>query len=178
METGLITVGHGAASQQELTSLLQGADVRLLVDVRRYPGSRAHPHAGRDALEQWLPEAGVSYRWEPRLGGRRSVPAESPDVWWQVPAFRGYAAHMRTAEFLEAADALVADAEKARTAVMCSESLWWRCHRRMVSDFLVLVRGLAVDHLDHRGGLTAHRVAAGARLCAPDRLVYDATGEG
>ncbi|WP_199509246.1 DUF488 domain-containing protein [Nucisporomicrobium flavum] len=174
MGTGLITVGHGTAGQQELTSLLRGADVHLLVDVRRFPGSRAHPHVGRDALERWLPEAGISYRWEPRLGGRRSAPADSPDVWWQVPAFRGYAAYMRTPEFLAGADALVAEAETVRTAVMCSETLWWRCHRRMLSDHLVLIRGLAVDHLDHRGALSAHRVAAGARTACEGLLVYDA----
>ncbi|UQU61315.1 DUF488 domain-containing protein [Couchioplanes caeruleus] len=170
---GLITVGHGTAGRPELASLLQDAGVRLLVDIRRFPGSRAHPHVRREALEQWLPEAGISYRWEPRLGGRRPAPADSPDVWWQVPAFRGYAAYMRTPEFLEGVDALAAEAGTVRTAVMCSETLWWRCHRRMLSDFLVLVRGLTVEHLDHRGALSAHRVAAGARVSPPGRLVYD-----
>ena len=171
MEAGLITVGHGTAGQRELTTLLRDAGVRTLVDVRRFPGSRAHPHVSRDALTRWLPEAGISYRWEQRLGGRRQAPADSPDLWWQVPAFRAYAAHMRTAEFRDAIDAL----ETGRTAVMCSETLWWRCHRRMLSDHLVLARGIPVHHLDHRGRLAEHRVAAGARLCPNGDIVYDLT---
>ncbi|MEV4641194.1 DUF488 domain-containing protein [Actinoplanes sp. NPDC049548] len=170
----LITVGHGTAAQPELIALLRGAAVRRLVDIRRFPGSRAHPHVGREALARWLPDAGVEYRWEQRLGGRRRLPDDSPDVWWQVPAFRAYAAHMRTPEFLDAVAELVTDAGPACTAVMCSESLWWRCHRRLLADHLVLVRDLPVQHLDHRGGLSDHRVSAGARLTAGNGIVYDA----
>jgi hypothetical protein len=132
MATDLITVGHGTASQAEFTRLLHGTGVTRLVDVRRYPVSRAYLHVGREALIPWLPAAGVDYRWEERLGGRRRLPAESPDKWWRVDAFRAYANHMRSAEFLEAISSLLAELQTATTAVMCSESQWWRCHRRVI----------------------------------------------
>jgi uncharacterized protein (DUF488 family) len=170
----LLTVGHGTAGRPELAELLQGVDLSRLVDVRRFPGSRAHPHVAAVALAEWLPASGIAYRGEQRLGGRRDSPPDSPDTWWQVTAFRGYAAHMRTPEFRDAIDDLLADADAGRTAVMCSESLWWRCHRRLIADFLTVARGVTVHHLDHRGKLTEHRVAEGARLQSPDALVYDA----
>jgi uncharacterized protein (DUF488 family) len=168
----LVTVGHGTASRDELTALLHGAGVGRLIDVRRYPGSRAHPHVRREELAGWLPDAGIGYRSDERLGGRRRLPPESPDAWWQVAAFRAYAAHMRTAEFRDAVTGLLADAAAGRTAVMCSESLWWRCHRRLIADHLVLVAGVPVVHLDHRGGLAEHRPAEGARRDG-DVLIYD-----
>ena len=175
MAYSIITVGHGTATQAEFTSLLHDAEVTRLVDVRRYPASRVHPHAGREALARWLPAAGISYRWEERLGGRRRLPAESPDGWWRVEAFRAYAHHMRSTEFLDAFSGLLTDLTTARTVVMCSESLWWRCHRRLIADFATLARGIAVYHLDHGGRLTEHPIAAGARLRGDGLLVYDLT---
>ena len=171
----LLTVGHGTASQAEFTTLLCDAGVTRLVDVRRYPRSRTHPHASREALARWLPAAGVGYRWEEGLGGRRSLPAESPDRWWRVDAFRAYAHHMRSSEFLEAVSRLLTELAEATTAIMCSESLWWRCHRRLIADFATLARDIAVFHLIHDGRLTEHPVAAGARLTADGLLVYDLT---
>jgi uncharacterized protein (DUF488 family) len=171
----LITVGHGTASRADLTRLLRDAGVTRLVDVRRYPGSRAHPHVTRQALGQWLPADGINYRWEERLGGRRHVPAESADPWWQVAAFRAYAQHMRSEEFLAAMNGLLTLVVSTTTAVMCSESLWWRCHRRLIADFAELARGTQVRHLNHHGGLTDHPVAAGARLSADGLLYYDLT---
>lgn len=175
----LVTFGHGTATRDELIALLRGAGIALVVDIRRFPGSRAHPHVGRDALTAWLPDAGIDYRWEPRLGGRRARPADADeadrDGWWRVAAFRAYAAHTRTPEFAAALDDLVADARTRPTAVMCSESLWWRCHRRLVADAAVLLRGLAVSHLGHDGGRTAHEPSAGARV-AEDGLTYPAAG--
>jgi uncharacterized protein (DUF488 family) len=175
MEPCLITVGHGTATQTEFTRLLRDADVTWLVDVRRYPGSRAHPHVTREALAQWLPAADIGYRWEERLGGRRRLPADSPDRWWQVAAFRAYAYHMRGPEFHDAISGLMAELRAARTAVMCSESLWWRCHRRLIADFTTLARDTKVRHLNHDGRLTEHPVAAGARLSPDGLLVYDKT---
>lgn len=173
----LLTFGHGAASRAELTTLLGDAGVELVVDVRRFPGSRAHPHVGREALAGWLMAAGVDYRWEPRLGGRRSRPADQAeaarDDWWQVAAFRAYAAHTRTAEFRDALADLVADARSRTTAVMCSESVWWRCHRRLVADAAVLLHGLPVVHLAHDGRRSPHEPSAGARV-TPDGLTYPA----
>jgi uncharacterized protein (DUF488 family) len=169
----LLTVGHGTATEEELTGLLVDAGVQRLVDVRRYPGSRAHPHVRREALERSMPATGVLYRWDERLGGRRRGSAEPLDLWWQVAAFRAYAEHMRGDEFLAGIDDLVVDVRTAPTVIMCSESVWWRCHRRLISDHLVLIRGIAVCHLDHRGRLAKHRVAAGVRVSSSKELVYD-----
>ncbi|MCD6638979.1 MAG: DUF488 domain-containing protein, partial [Nocardioides sp.] len=140
----LLTVGHGTLDRDALGQLLAQAQVDLLVDVRRFPGSRRNPDVSSDALAAWLPEAGVVYRWEARLGGRRRLgEGDDPDAdrWWRVEAFRAYAAHTRSTEFLEALDDLAADVEdRGTTAVMCSESVWWRCHRRLVADAAVLLR--------------------------------------
>ena len=173
MVAALITVGHGTAGQAELCGLLRGAGVARLVDVRRFPGSRLHPHVAREALTEWLPAAGISYRWEGRLGGRRRLPEDSPDVWWQVDAFRAYAGHMRTAGFLAAVAELQTEVADSATAVMCSESLWWRCHRRLIADFTTLALGTTVCHLAHDSRLAEHRVSAGARLSPEGVLVYD-----
>lgn len=170
--TRLLTVGHGTADQETFTRLLHGAGIERIVDVRSFPGSRHNPQMGRQELERWLPAADVDYRWERRLGGRRRMPADSPDTWWRVEAFRAYAAHMRTAEFAEGFAALHELAGGTRTAVMCSETLWWRCHRRMIADHAVAVAGWDVQHLGHDGGLTPHPVAEGARV-EHGQLVYD-----
>jgi len=172
MAPPLLTVGHGSATAEGFGALLRAAGVMRLVDIRRYPGSRAHPHFGREALAGWLPAAGVDYRWEGRMGGRRRLVPGATDNWWQVAAFAAYAAHMRTAEFTDAAAELARDVEAASTAVMCSESLWWRCHRRLVADYFVLVQQTRVSHLGHDGRLTDHRGAEGARL-ADGELRYD-----
>ena len=171
----LLTVGHGAASEADLGELLGAAGVEVLVDVRRFPGSRAHPHVAQSALQSWLPSRGVAYRWEPRLGGRRRLPADepSPDVWWTVEAFRAYAGHTRTCEFDAALDEVLDAARTSTVAVMCSESVWWRCHRRLVADVAVLARGAQVLHLMHGGALRPHVPAAGARRLPDGHLVWD-----
>lgn len=175
----LLTFGHGTLGQDGIVDVLSGAGVTQVVDVRRFPGSRRHPHVAREEVERWLPAAGIRYRWEPRLGGRRSTDpaAGDADAWWQVEAFRAYAAHARTDEFRAALDAVLQDALTGaagqRTAVMCSETVWWRCHRRLISDVAVLVRDVPVLHLGHDGRLAPHRPAVGARVTGRD-LVYDA----
>ncbi len=175
VEQRVLTFGHGTADASEMTRLLRGAGVRRLVDVRTAPGSRHNPDAGRDAMARWLAEAGIDYRWEKRLGGWRKPRPDSPDTALRNRAFGGYAAHMRSPEFLAAIDDLLATAAEALTTVMCAESVWWRCHRKMIADFLVLVRGVDVRHLMHDGKLHPHRPSPEARLL-PDRhvLVYDA----
>ncbi|WP_246159339.1 DUF488 domain-containing protein [Nocardioides antri] len=173
----VLTFGHGTADQSHLTALLEAAKVGLVVDVRRFPGSRRQPHVATDELARWLPDRGIRYRWEPRLGGRRRLaPTQAgSDPWWRVEAFRAYAAHTRTEEFqaaiVELMQEVPADSEE-RVAVMCSESLWWRCHRRLVADVLVLLHRVAVAHLGHDGSLTTHVPAAGARVTT-DGLYYD-----
>jgi uncharacterized protein (DUF488 family) len=170
----LLTVGHGTVAADELAELLQGAGVRLLVDVRSYPGSRRHPQFGREALESWVPEAGIGYRWERRLGGRRPVEPDSPNVALRNLSFRGYADHMASAEFRQGLDELVAGAAWVRTVVMCAESLWWRCHRRLLADAAVMIRGVDVRHLMHDGRTVPHQVTEGARIGDDDIVVYDA----
>ncbi|GAA0949721.1 DUF488 domain-containing protein [Actinocorallia libanotica] len=169
----LLTFGHGTAGREELAALLRGAEVRCVVDVRTAPGSRRNPDVHRDALGEWLPAAGIGYRWERRLGGFRRAAPDSPDTFWQNASFRGYAGHTRDPGFLAAMAELLAEAGETRTAVMCSESVWWRCHRRLIADFAVLARGRPVLHLAHDGRLTAHPPASGARLRADGLLVYD-----
>lgn len=171
----LLTVGHGTMSQEDLTELLQAAGVGTLVDVRRFPGSRRHPHVARDAMEGWVPSVGISYLWMPALGGRRRLPGsdvESVDTWWRVEAFRAYAAYARSEEFHDALDDVLGRAAASRVAVMCSEAVWWRCHRRIISDVAVLLHDVPVLHLAHSGKLTPHPPAAGARV-TDEGLVYD-----
>jgi len=170
----LLTFGHGTATAERITELLRNADVAVLVDIRTAPGSRRQPHVARAELERWLPEAGIAYHWEKRLGGFRQAPPDSPDVVWREEMFRGYAAHMRTAGFLAATDEVLAQASADATAVMCSESLWWRCHRRLLADFVSAVREVPVRHLLHDGRLEDHRLSPGLRQRDDGLLVYDA----
>ena len=169
----LLTFGHGTATAERMTELLRGAGVAVLIDVRTAPGSRRHPHVALAELERWLPEAGISYRWEKRLGGFRKADPGSPDTAWREDMFRGYAAHMRTADFGTAVDDVLAEAAADPTAVMCAESLWWRCHRRMLADFVTAARGGEVRHLMHDGRLEEHRLSPGLRLRDDGLLIYD-----
>ena len=169
----LLTVGHGLVGRGDLTALLRGADVRGVVDVRTAPGSRRNPDARREVLEQWLPERGIDYRWDKRLGGFRRVEADSPDTFWRNASFRGYAGYTRHPEFLAAMDELLGQAVAGRTTVMCAEAVWWRCHRRIIADFAVLVGHTPVLHLAHDGRLTEHLPSTGARVREDGLLVYD-----
>jgi uncharacterized protein (DUF488 family) len=169
----LLTFGHGSASAEQMISLLRSAGISMLVDVRTAPGSRRHPHVARAELQRWLPEAGISYRWDKRLGGLRVPEPDSPDVAFSVDMLRGYASHMRTPAFLTAVDQVLALAGARGTAVMCAESLWWRCHRRMLADFVIAARGTPVRHLMHDGRLEEHRLSPGLRLRDDGLLVYD-----
>ncbi|MGH9107721.1 MAG: DUF488 family protein [Acidimicrobiales bacterium] len=174
----LITVGHGTESSEGLASLLRQAGVEDLVDVRTAPGSRRYPHFGRKEMEIWVPGAGVSYRWEPDLGGFRRPSPGSPNVALRHPSFRGYADYMMTERFAGALARVLDEAADKTTAVMCSETLWWRCHRRLIADVAMLVHGAEVTHLDHAGHLSPHRPTAGARLGpGSGQLVYDAPVE-
>ena len=169
----LVTFGHGTADEERIAGLLRGAGVAAVVDIRTAPGSRRHPHVARAELERWLPEHGIGYRWDKRLGGFRRAAPDSPDTAWREPMFRGYAAHMRQPGFLAALDEVLDQASARRTAVMCSESVWWRCHRRLVADFTELARRVPVRHLMHDGRLMEHRLSEGVRLREDGLLVYD-----
>ncbi len=171
----LLTVGHGAAGRDRLVELLTDVGVRSVVDVRRFPGSRRDPDLGREKLTRWLPEKGIAYCWEEALGGRRRLPAEAAvqDPWWTVPAFRAYAAHTRTPQFGDALDRVLADTARRTTAVMCSESVWWRCHRRLIADVAVLARRVPVEHLMPDGRRRPHPLAGGARLGPNGLVIWD-----
>ena len=152
--------------------VLQGAGVAAVVDVRSFPGSRRNPQFGREAMAQWMPAAGLDYTWIRALGGRRPSAAGSRHVALRNDAFRGYADHMETTDFLAGVEELLVLAERRPAAVMCSESVWWRCHRRLLADHLTLVRDVQAIHLMHDGRLVPHPVTAGARL-AGNTVVYD-----
>ncbi|MGH9102877.1 MAG: DUF488 family protein [Acidimicrobiales bacterium] len=169
----LLTVGHGTLSAGELAELLRGAAVELVVDVRSAPGSRRNPQLARAEMERWLPAGGVDYRWEPALGGRRKARASSRHVVWRHPSFRAYADHLETAQARSALGCVLTDAAARRTAVMCSETLWWRCHRRLVADAAQLLEGATVVHLGHDGRLYPHRPTEGVRV-EEGLLLYDA----
>jgi uncharacterized protein (DUF488 family) len=157
---------------EELTTLLAEAGIRRLVDVRAFPGSRRNPQFGRDAMAEWLPTSGVAYHWMQGLGGRRRPVEGSRHTALRNDSFRAYADHMETDEFLGAVDDLLDLAAVESTAVMCSESVWWRCHRRLVADHLVLLRDLPTTHLMHDGRRTDHVPTDGVRV-EDGRLVYD-----
>ena len=168
----LRTVGHGTLPEEDFAALVSDAGIGVVVDVRSFPASRRHPQFRREAMERWLPDVGVAYQWEPRLGGRRRPRPDSPHGALRVPAFRGYADHMETDEFRDAVDELLTEAGTRSAAVMCAESVWWRCHRRLLADAAVLLHGAAVEHLFHDGRVDPHRPTPEARVDGR-RLVYD-----
>jgi uncharacterized protein (DUF488 family) len=170
----LLTVGHGADDRTRLGDRLGAAGVEDLVDVRRFPASRRNPDVGQEALARWLPERGIGYRWEERLGGRRRLPPGEPveDGWWTVAQFAAYAAHTRTPEFRDALADVLAAAAGRTVAVMCSENVWWRCHRRLIADVAVLAAGIPVEHLMSDGRRVAHRPSAGAVLRPDGSVVW------
>ena len=119
--------------------------------VRSFPGSRRYPHFGREQMEIWVPAAGISYSHERNLGGRRHTHVDSPNTGLRHPSFRSYADWMATEQFAAALDAVLEQARRTTTAIMCAEALWWRSHRRLISDAAVL-HGADVQHLSHLGG--------------------------
>ena len=136
----VFTVGHSTRSLEEFLDLLLDARVTALVDVRKLPGSTKYPHFNDDVLAARLPEAGISYRREEALTGRRPVSTTVPfevNGNWRNRSFHNYADHALSAEFAEALDRLRRAAEEEHTAVMCSEAVWWRCHRRIIADHLL-----------------------------------------
>ncbi len=175
VKTGLrlLTVGHGTASRDEFTRLVRAAGIGLVVDVRSVPGSRRFPQFGRAEMQAWLPEAGIGYRSEPRLGGFRRPARDSPNVALRHAAFRGYADYMASDGFGEALAGLVTGARQQVTAIMCAETLWWRCHRRLIADAAVLQYQVSVWHLGQDGRLTPHQLTHGARRGAAGCLSYD-----
>jgi uncharacterized protein (DUF488 family) len=151
------TIGHSTHEPAEFLSLLRRHGIVLLVDVRTIPRSRRVPQFNRETMPAWLQEAGIEYRHLGELGGRRTARRDSPNTGWRHPSFRGYADHMATPEFARGLEELERWARERPAAYMCAEGLWWRCHRRMISDALV-ARGWRVMHVMPDGALAQHEM--------------------
>ena len=149
MNAPFFTIGHSTRPLAEFTGLLKESEIELLVDVRSIPRSRTHPQFNLDALPASLGAEGVAYVHLAALGGRRgkrNTDQPSPNTYWTHPAFRNYADYALGDPFLEALEALLDLGHARRCAIMCSEAVWWRCHRRIVADYL-LARGETVLHI-------------------------------
>ena len=173
------TIGHSDRPIDEFIGLLREQDVRLLVDVRRLPGSRAHPQFDQAPLTASLAEAGIDYQRLAALGGLRGRSREvSPEVngYWTNQSFHNYADYALSPAFHDGIEALLAEGSERQTAVMCSEAVWWRCHRRIVADYLI-ANGRLVIHIMGGGRIEAARLSAGVVIEA-DRSIHYPTGEG
>jgi uncharacterized protein (DUF488 family) len=160
----LYTIGHSTRSLDELVSALKAHGIETLVDIRAFPVSRRLPHFNREALERSLPEQGIRYLWMKALGGyRKATGKDSPHTALRNANFRNYADHTLTPEFEQAASELIQIASVSRTAYMCAERVYFRCHRMIVSDWLV-AHGHDVFHIDAEGPARSHKLFAEARL--------------
>jgi len=166
------TIGHSTRTIEEFLGVLEAHRIEALADVRRFPGSRRLPQFGAEALERALASRGIAYRWLQALGGRRRPDAESPNVAWRHPAFRAYADHVESEEFAAGLFELLLIGSGLRTAMMCSEVLWWRCHRRLIADVLTSL-GIEVVHVRDERHAEPHRLTAPARL-VDGALSYEA----
>jgi uncharacterized protein (DUF488 family) len=167
----IFTVGHSTRTWGEFIGLLHEHEIACLVDVRIAPSSRRMPHFGKEWMQRELPEQGITYVHESGLGGRRRPVAGSPNTGWRNRSFQAYGDHMRTDEFTDALDRVMELAVGRRTAIMCAEAVWWRCHRMLISDALT-VRGWRVLHIGAGAGPQPHRltpfaVVAGEELSYP-----------
>ena len=159
------TIGHSTRSLEEFLALLADNGIEALADVRRYPGSRKFPHFNAEALARALNAAGIEYAPFPELGGRRKPRADSPHTQWRNAAFRAYADYMDTPEFHAGIERLAALARAKRTAVMCSEAVWWRCHRRLISDWFT-THGVRVLHIMDAKHVVEHPADAAPRAAS------------
>jgi uncharacterized protein (DUF488 family) len=170
--TTVWTIGHSTRSLEELVALLEAHGIQAVADVRRYPGSRRWPHFAPEPLAAALAARGIEYVWLPDLGGRRRPRPDSRNTAWRSDAFRGYADYMETEAFAEALDRLANVACALRTAVMCAEAVWWRCHRGLIADALRWL-GFDVVHILGPGATSPHPYTAAARIVG-GRLSYGA----
>ena len=157
------TIGHSTRTLEKFIEMLQSFQIEMLLDIRSYPGSRRYPQFNKENLEISLPELNIQYIHLKELGGRRKVHPDSMNTAWRHPAFRGYADYMETDLFKSAILSLEEIALKQRTAYMCSEAVWWRCHRSMVSDYLK-AGGWRVMHIMDTGKEVEHPFTAPAKI--------------
>lgn len=157
------TIGHSTRTLEAFLGLLDEYRIEAIADVRRFPGSRRYPHFASEAMAENLPAHGIAYHGLPKLGGRRKAQPDSPNTAWRNASFQGYADYTATAEFAEGLDALLTLAAHKRTAMMCAEVVWWRCHRSLISDVLKL-RGIEVIHIIDASHATLHPYTSPARI--------------
>lgn len=169
----IYTIGHSNHSFEDFISLLEAYEIRGIADIRSFPGSRKFPHFNRAELEQTLPEHGVEYLWIPKLGGRRHIRKgyDSPNMGLTSLGFRAYADYMATEEFRGGVNELLSAARRSRTAYMCAEALYWRCHRRLLSDYLT-AHGIEVLHIIGPKNLVIHKLSKEAVMMAEGEVIY------
>ncbi len=168
------TIGHSTRTLKEFVELLHALNVTMLVDVRSIPRSRTVPHFNADALPESLAHEGISYINLRALGGRRhhaKGAPPSPNTLWRVQAFRNYADYAATPEFRAGLEELRALARASQCAIMCAEAVWWRCHRRIIADYL-LAEGTRVEHIMGPGKVVPAELTPGARVLADGTLRY------
>lgn len=157
------TIGHSTRTLDEFVGLLQENSIKAVADVRSLSGSRKFPQFNAEDLAESLPAAGIEYIPFKQLGGRRKVSKDSPHTVWRHPAFRGYADYMDSEDFREGIDDLLAVAKEKRVAIMCSEAVWWRCHRSMIADHLKSL-GATVIHIMGPGKTVEHPYTSAAQI--------------
>jgi uncharacterized protein (DUF488 family) len=157
------TIGHSTRGADDFVGVLKANGIELVADVRRFPGSRRHPHFGGAALAERLAEEGIDYAWLSPLGGRRRGDSGPAQAGWRNPSFRAYAAYTWTEEFAAGLEELLHIAHLRRTTLMCSELLWWRCHRALIADVLSFL-GHEVIHLQAQRGGAVHSYTSPARI--------------
>lgn len=166
----IYTVGHSTHPLEKFLAILKAHSIEQLIDVRRFPKSRRHPHFNRDAMERSLPEARITYRHMPELGGMRHPRKDSINTAWQNESFRGYADYMQTPEFERNLEELIALSSEHRTAIMCAEAVPWRCHRSLIADALI-AREIDVQDIYSESSVKPHKLTPFANISG-DRVTY------
>jgi uncharacterized protein (DUF488 family) len=168
----LYTIGHSTRPLDDFLEALKAHSIQTLADIRSFPMSRRLPHFNREALEESLPQSGIRYLWMPALGGRRKkIRDDSPNIALRDASFRNYADYMLTGDFHRGIEELIGLAKQSPTAYMCAERVYFRCHRMLVSDWLV-AHGHTVLHIDGNGPARAHELMTEARLIDGD-VIYN-----
>ena len=166
----IYTVGHSSRSLDEFIRLLKAHGVDMLVDIRKLPGSNKYPHFNQDELAASLARVGIGYIYLEELGGRRKPSKDSQNTAWRNRSFRAYADHMETDEFKRGVDELLGYAREKRVSIMCSEAVWWRCHRALVADYLKAA-GVTVCHIMSEAAAKPHPYTSAAKV-AGNKLSY------
>lgn len=166
----LWTIGHSTHSIELFTNILKAYNIQVIADIRRHPGSRKYPQFDQDALIVSLASHHIHYTYIPELAGRRKARPDSANTVWRNQSFRGYADYMETSDFLQGIRALTTLASEYRTAIMCAESVWWKCHRSMVADYMKSI-GWTVIHIINEKQNKIHPYTSAANI-ESGRLTY------